>query len=364
MPKFNRHFFSYRMNSVGGDIIYRSKENTLTSLSGRVFPSLPMEVESFYFGKIKSWYWADNCNGQIYFFDPVADEIIYQNKREEFKVTIGRKPIFVDDSRILLSRRVEGEKRVCILNLKDFSFVDVLYKGNYGYPEYKLIVDRVPDGDGRIDFLIAYDTLTGLEKWRYADLREYKAVLSDEIKTESVRSILALVGETLWVLLDTGRIVGLDPATGESKKNIEIDTVDLTHFENAETEFINARGIGATYVSGEEKVIYLSSNIYFEIDLTADNPTRICYNVKQTFKDSDVTGGGHQCVNSRYVFFNESMIGTLGAFDRQTKKVVWVDKLINHKPDAGAVRELKATETQLYVHDNKQSLFVFDLTWN
>lgn len=56
------------------------------------------------------------------------------------------------------------------------------------------------------------------------------------------------------------------------------------------------------------------------------------------------------------------MIGTLGASDRQTKKVVWVDKLKNYKPDAGAVRELKATEAQLYVHDNKQNLFVFDLT--
>jgi hypothetical protein len=200
------------------------------------------------------------------------------------------------------------------------------------------------------------------EIWRYDNLRQYKELLSGEIKTESVRSMLALVGETLWVLLDTGRIVGLDPMTGECKKNIEIDDVDLTHFENAETDFINARGIGSAYVSGEEKVLYLSSNVYFEIDLTADKPTRVCYNVKQTFKDRDVTGGGHQCVNSRYVFFNESMIGTIGAFDRQTKKVVWVDKLKNHKPDAGAVRELKATEKQLYVHDNKQNLFVFDLT--
>lgn len=118
--------------------------------------------------------------------------------------------------------------------------IDVPYKGNYGYPEYNLIVGRVRER--KTDFLIDYDTLTGLEKWRYADLREYKALLSGEIKTESVRKILALVGETQWVLLCAGRIVGLDPAIGECKKNIEIDNVDLTHFENAETEFRSAAG--------------------------------------------------------------------------------------------------------------------------
>lgn len=174
MLQFDKCIFSYDINCVDGDIIFRSKENSINSLSGQVFPSLPMEVKSFYFGKINNWYWADNCNGQIYFFDPVTNEIIYQNKREEFKVTIGWTPVPIDDSRILLSQRFEKEKKICILNLKDFSFVDVSYQGNHGYPEYNLVVDRVRDRDRKIDFLIAYDTVTGTEKWRYDDFHEYE----------------------------------------------------------------------------------------------------------------------------------------------------------------------------------------------
>ena len=362
MLQFNKCIFSYAINCVDGDIIFRSKENAINSLNGRVFPSLPMEVKSFHFGKINNWYWADNCNGQIYFVESLTNEIIYQNKREEFGVTIGWEPVFIDDSRILVSRGFGEQKIISILNLKDFSFVDVLYQGNYGYSEYNLVVDRVWDSDRRIDFLIAYDTSSGVEKWRYSNFREYKALLSGEIKTESVDSIFAVVGDSLWLLLNTGRIVGLNPVTGECKKSIEVDDVDLTYFDNAESEFRSAAGYNAIFIENEAKVISLYESIYFEIDLTADKPARVCYNVKQSFKDKDLDSVGHRCINSRYVFFNETGKGTLGAFDRQTKKVVWVDKLKNHKPDAGAVRELKATEDQLYVHDNKQNLFVFDLT--
>lgn len=291
----------------------------------------------------------------------MANEIVYKNNKEDFKVSIGQAPVVIDSSRILVFRRFGREKKVSIFDFRDFSFVDVSYQGRDGYSEYNLVIDRVWNGETKNDFLIAYDTLLGVEKWRYEDLPEYKAKLSGEIKTESVQKILALICEALWVLLDTGRIVGLDPATGKCKRNIEINDIDLTYFENAESEFRSAAGYNAIFLEKESKVISLYSSIYFEIDLTAEKPVRVCYNVKQTFKDNEVTGGGHQCVNSRYVFFNESMIGTIGAFDRQTKKVVWVDKLKNYKPDAGAVRELKATENQLYVHDNKQNLFVFDL---
>lgn len=155
--------------------------------------------------------------------------------------------------------------------------------------------------------------------------------------------------------------MGLNPFTGECKKSIEVDDVDLTYFYNAESEFRSAAGYNAIFIENEFKVISLYESIYFEIDLSAEKLMRVCYNVKQAFKDKGLDGVGHRCINSRYVFFNETGTGTLGAFDRQAKKVVWVDKLKNYKSDAGSVRELKATENQLYVHDNKQNLFVFDL---
>jgi hypothetical protein len=297
--------------------------------------------------------------GQLYIFDFRCRCVVFNNDISSEKINVGNFFNMNSGNRVRMSKKTSGEEKYGFFNMADFSFTPVPVRFDFAFGEL-LYRQQVISNDKTV--VTVFDKNSGKLVWQYDDFREYKTLLSGEIKTESVRSMLALVGETLWVLLDTGRIVGLDPVTGECKQSIEIDDVDLTHFENAETDFINARGIGSAYVSGEEKVIYLSSNVYFEIDLTADKPTRVCYNVKQTFKDRDVTGGGHQCVNSRYVFFNESMIGTIGAFDRQTKKVVWVDKLKNHKPDAGAVRELKATEDQLYVHDNKQNLFVFDLT--
>jgi hypothetical protein len=361
MFQFNKHIFSYDIGLIDGELFFLSKDRKIERLNG-IFFDQQIDGDGFYISRFGGCYWLDDHNGQAYALDEITNTIVFQNQKENFKVTVGREPVSIDNNHMLVSRRIGREKIKSTLNVRNFTFSDVVYRGNYGFPGFHLVVDKIFDEDRRVDYLVGYSTQTGMQIWRYDCFREYQARLSGEIKTESVRSILALVGEILWVLLDTGRIVGLDPMTGECKKSIEIDHVDLTHFENAETDFINARGIGSAYVSGEEKVIYLSSNIYFEIDLTAEKPTRVCYNVKQTFKDSDVTGGGHQCVNDRYVFFNESMIGTIGAFDRQTKKVVWVDKLKNHKPDAGAVRELKATESQLYVHDNKQNLFVFDLT--
>ena len=329
------------------------------SINGTLYDKLKVEVKRASLWLIGHFLLIDNKFGSVCIFDLSINKVLFSNDIHSEELYLGNFLRFISFDEVKVMKIVGGETKYGVLDLRKFSFKEISVDFEISYRDFFYRKEIVSNEKTVVK---AFDNNLGECVWQYDDFREYKTLLSGEVKTESVRSMLALVGETLWVLLDTGRIVGLDPMTGECKKNIEIDDVDLTHFENAETDFINARGIGSAYVSGEEKVLYLSSNVYFEIDLTADKPTRVCYNVKQTFKDRDVTGGGHQCVNSRYVFFNESMIGTIGAFDRQTKKVVWVDKLKNHKPDAGAVRELKATEKQLYVHDNKQNLFVFDLT--
>lgn len=40
MLQFDKCIFSYDINCVDVDIVFRSKENAINSLSGRVFPSL------------------------------------------------------------------------------------------------------------------------------------------------------------------------------------------------------------------------------------------------------------------------------------------------------------------------------------
>jgi outer membrane protein assembly factor BamB len=359
MLRFNKCIFSYDINCVDGDIIFRSEENTINSLNGRVFPSLPMEIKSFYFGKINNWYWADNCNGQIYFVDSLTNEVIYQNKRDEFEVTIGWEPVVIDDSKILVSRWFGNEKKISIFNLKDFSFVDVSYQGNYGYPEYNLVVDRVRDRDRKISFLIAFDTATGTEKWRYDDFHEYENNIREK-KVESVHEIFGVAEGLLWVQLTGGRVIGISPERGECIKNIDDSVFDATDYELKGLAFSGPKTLGTKFLQEESKIVLLPYGEYAEIDLKSERPVMVCYATKQSFKDAGVDCSGSMIVHGNMIYFCDVMSTKVGAFDRDKKELVWHDNLKNYHEKAGMPAKIMATDNHLYFQDNNNNLFVFE----
>jgi len=359
MFQFKKCIFSYDVNCSGGEIFFLSEKKIINDFSGRVFSLLPMESEVFNFGKIGSWYWADNLHGQVFLFDFVADKVAYQNRKEEFKVSIGWSPVFIDGSSILVSRRFGREKKASIFNLKDFSFVDVPYQGHYGYSEYSLVVNRVWDSDRRIDFLITYDTATGTEKWRYDDFHEYENNIREK-KVESVHEIFGVAEGLLWVQLTGGRVIGLSPERGECIKSIDDSVFDATDYELKGLAFSGPKTLGTKFLQEESKIVLLPYGEYAEIDLKSERPVMVCYATKQSFKDAGVDCSGSMIVHGNMIYFCDVMSTKVGAFDRDKKELVWHDNLKNYHAKAGMPAKIMATDSHLYFQDNNNNLFVFE----
>jgi hypothetical protein len=213
---------------------------------------------------------------------------------------------------------------------------------------------------GNLWGVIALEPSTGEEVWRFDDFLNLGADNFGQEKIEEVDQILGVANGLLWLKIRFGRILGLDPLTGKCIKAITPGDVDITDFERSEGEFDGPPWNSPLFLGEESKIVSLSYSRYAEIDLTAEKPVWICFDVKQEFDKNGLYSGGHKTTHQHYVYFSESMSGVLGAFDRSSKKIGWHDDLKKHNEGAGMAFEIKATDSGLYVQDNKQNLYVYE----
>lgn len=276
---------------------------------------------------------------------------------------------YLYNNRLLLRKKSQTGNSLLAYDPLNNSFenvlLDVAKYARYDFYDNQtlLYVRKETIVNGRqVDGLSGISFQDGQEEWLFDDLRDLGGNSVVGEMHENVIHVWGIVNGLLWIYLAHGRIVGLEPNTGVCKKSIEVNDIDLSCFDSSETEFKGAHGYTPIFIEKESKVIFLYSTIYFEIDLTLDKPLRVCYNVSKNFKEKGLICGGHVSANARYVFFNESMSGTIGVFDRKEKIIVWVGQLEYYYAHAGSVRQLLAAEDYLYIHDSNRNLLVFALS--
>lgn len=206
----------------------------------------------------------------------------------------------------------------------------------------------------------ALEPSTGEKIWQFNDFLNLGIDQYDNQMIEEVELILGIADELLWVKLKYGRLVGLDVATGLCNKEVRTTDIDTTDFSRSGNECDGPPWNSPIFVEEESGIVSLSYSRYAEIDLTSEKPVWICFDVKQEFDEKGLYAGGIKTHHQGSIYFSESMSGVFGVFDRSSKKIVWSDDLKNHNPDAGMVFEMRATDTNLYIQDNKQNLYVFE----
>jgi hypothetical protein len=274
-------------------------------------------------------------------------------------INASRKPNF-DQFHTLT--QVNGENRRYVsLDFDSMTVTERFYpRESYeAFAGSRYYISRLKVGGG-LWAVIALAPSTGEEAWRFDDFLNLGIDNFGKEKIEEVDQIFGVANDLLWVKLQYGRIIGLDPLTGKCIKSISPIDVDITDFERNGGEFDGPPWNSPIFLKEESRIVSLSYSRYAEIDLTAEKPVWICFDVKQEFDDKELYAGGHKTSYQHYIYFSESMSGVLGIFDRSSKKIIWSDDLKNHNPEAGMVLEIKATDTHLCVQDNRQNLYVFE----
>lgn len=308
---------------------------------------------------LKDFVIFDDAHGSIRIYDRYTDKCLFSHDPHEIKIAIGFRPVLARSNKIHVAIRKGRKKTFGLLDLSDFTLQAVNFDCTFGPLKSGLVLDRTTDDNWKF-FLRAVDPISGEEAWRFDDFFNLGIDNIGKEKIEEVDQIFGTANDFLWVKLRYGRIIGLDPLTGKCIKSITPTDVDITDFEQTGGEFDGPPWNSPIFLEEESRLVSLSYSRYAEIDLKAEKPVWICFDVKQEFDDKGLYAGGRKTSHQHYIYFSESMSGVLGVFDRSSKKIIWSEDLKSHNPEAGMVFEIKATDKHLYVQDNNQNLYVYE----
>lgn len=203
MFKFSKSVVAKSFSFVDEDIFFISEDTYVHSLKGKSFLLPHIKYESLYVAIVDDFIYFDDAHGNVWFYHRNTYEAAYCHQADEFKISIGFNPVILGKNKLFVHRRIGRAKSTCALDLTDFSLSEVDFEATHSFLGGTFVFDRFFDKKNNAQ-LRAVDPASGREIWKYNDLRDYKVLLSGEVKTESVDSIFAVVGDTLWLLLNTG----------------------------------------------------------------------------------------------------------------------------------------------------------------
>ena len=204
--------------------------------------------------------------------------------------------------------------------------------------------------------VVAVSSIDGLTIWKYGlnDLGLWIDYDGQENKHQILRS-LCVYESTLYLLLNSGKLLLLDIATGEKIALLENDkNTDQGSFSGM---FMNAIELDVE----SSKLIQLFNQRYTEVDLESNVVTQ---EHLDDLKEHGVENMSRFVFDSDHIFFMDKNNQTIGALNRSTHKIDWTYKLsqagVDESEQPRYGRDLKLKEDRLYVLDNKNTLHIFE----
>lgn len=300
---------------------------------------------------------VDDRYGKIFIYNHITGNLLFKTPTDERELYIGNTLSIYEKNKIRVIRYKNSKKHYATLDLENFQLENVPF--NFEISVGNIVFTRDSNENSK-NSVFVFDKKSGKEIGKFSDFLNLGTDFYNKPMIEEVELILGIADELLWIKLKYGRLVGLDVATGLCKKEVRTTDIDTTDFSRNGNECDGPPWNSPVFVEEESGIVSLSYSRYAEIDLTSEKPVWVCFDVKQEFDEKGLYAGGIKTHHQGNIYFSESMSGVFGAFDRSSKKIVWSDDLKNHNPDAGMVFEMRATDTNLYIQDNKQNLYVFE----
>jgi len=214
--------------------------------------------------------------------------------------------------------------------------------------------------------LIALDEGSGDILWSFNIPEKYNWYQSSVFKSDSLEFkeavITRIIGgseRALWILLNSGRLLGLDIATGKELHSI-VYPDNVPGDWNTQRN-VNIFNIHTNLDLSKKKLFGLYLQWYWEINIGSDQGEFIYYDTAITCANHGVEGmhyGSHDDEN--IYFFDGSNSARFGIFNRNKREITWSSEISEAKGKMPAIRKITYDERFLYVQDHDYVLHVFD----
>ena len=210
------------------------------------------------------------------------------------------------------------------------------------------------------------------EKYNWSELN-YKNELTHH-KAE-IRRIIGVQNGTIWIGLNSGRLIGINAKDGSHKYDVfEITTYNgkKNLFAHYDPEIASSKDwalflLQYAQLDEESGVIFgLRNFYYFELDLNDPTNSFTVYDASESFLENqieaDMTNGYEWTWHKDEIFFGHNFTANnnLGIFNRTTKKVTWATRLEQENGQARNISKIEFGSDRLYVLDQLKTLHVFD----
>lgn len=193
-------------------------------------------------------------------------------------------------------------------------------------------------------------------------------------KQAEIRRILGQHSDIVWVLLNSGRLLGLKADDGSLKFNIFMHNYYIgtkALFGHYEIELRNKYNwtlhlLQYGQLDEEKGVIFgLKNFYYFEIDLKDPVNSFTVFDASDSFLEhkieADMAHGYEWTWHENEIFFGHNFTSgnNLAVFNRDSKTVTWAIRLEQENGDARNLSRMEYGSDTLYVLDQLKTLHVF-----
>lgn len=179
--------------------------------------------------------------------------------------------------------------------------------------------------------------------------------------------IIRIIGEyegVLWLVLNNGRLLGLDTQTG----NLKHDLLKPLNFVGEEKRYFEVSLFSD--IDKDKGILFgISHTHYFEIDLKNPEESYYYYDISETCKQNQIEAdypsydlvwhGNEIFIGQNQLHYDKYPCG-VGIFDRATKQITWTSQLLEEKIIFKGIKKIDYSENRLYVLDMEGNLYVFE----
>ncbi|MEE9339174.1 MAG: hypothetical protein V3U87_13935 [Methylococcaceae bacterium] len=305
--------------------------------------------------------WVDN-------FDNSQSILYLNNEFIEKKIIISK--VFKNDA--FTNTLICPDSRIRLMTKLNLTTSKEYWTFKPGF-EPMLITDKYCI-KGTTNGITALNNQTGEELWTYTLPKEFDYLLFSDLIEANISHILGLYNDIIWLALNSGALVGVNSHTGKFVKHIT--SPDFYSDDCSLDKEGLDKGNGATFHTtpqlDTEKGIIFSCirNMYSEIDL---NQESFPYTVWDITKELDIQDSfsntypfrvskiGGVADDTIYIY-DDSDSQCFGAFDQNTKKILWSEIFQGENEGWGAIHNLKYASGHLYIHAKvDKSLHIYKL---
>jgi hypothetical protein len=182
---------------------------------------------------------------------------------------------------------------------------------------------------------------------------------------EPFSQFLGLSIQTVWITLDSGRILGLNLRTGEEEYNLLKPNKYPHSWANQINKPTFYLGQYTQLDQVQNKLFGLREWYYWEIDLANPTQSYFLYDLEEHFRAFQMEAnmpGYTLPFEGDHVFFGsiDRKGPTIGTFDRQTHQIVWASGDATSDNYLPSVRQMAYQHNKLYVLDGRATLHIFE----